>query len=139
MPARSAVWLDSAKPTCPHLHWRSAWGKWLRFGQQRAAGRRWIDAIGFTVGRAIASIPSKLGCDMRPDSGTFIRAAGDGSRDGFDRHNNSAANCRGLLRLGLATGPAWNTWIGTIVPRSVRARFFSRRSRVSQAWCLQDS
>ncbi len=34
---------------------------------------------------------------------------------------------------GLATGPAWNTWIGTIVPRSVRARFFSRRSRVSQA------
>lgn len=34
---------------------------------------------------------------------------------------------------GLATGPAWNTWIGTIVPASVRARFFSVRTRASQA------
>ena len=34
---------------------------------------------------------------------------------------------------GLATGPAWNTWIGTIVPRSVRPRFFAHRTRISQA------
>ena len=34
---------------------------------------------------------------------------------------------------GLAAGPAWNTWIGTIVPRSVRHRFFAHRTRVSQA------
>ncbi len=34
---------------------------------------------------------------------------------------------------GLATGPAWNTWIGTIVPRSIRSRFFAHRSRISQA------
>ncbi len=34
---------------------------------------------------------------------------------------------------GLATGPAWNTWIGTLVPRSVRPRFFAHRTRVSQA------
>ncbi len=34
---------------------------------------------------------------------------------------------------GLATGPAWNTWIGTIVPRPVRSRFFALRTRVSQA------
>ena len=37
---------------------------------------------------------------------------------------------------GLATGPAWNTWIGTIVPRSVRSRFFAQRTRVSQASVL---
>lgn len=34
---------------------------------------------------------------------------------------------------GLATGPAWNTWIGTIVPRPVRPRFFAHRTRISQA------
>ncbi|MCA9262434.1 MAG: MFS transporter [Planctomycetales bacterium] len=34
---------------------------------------------------------------------------------------------------GLATGPAWNTWIGTIVPRLVRPRFFAHRTRISQA------
>lgn len=37
---------------------------------------------------------------------------------------------------GLATGPAWNTWIGTIVPRSVRSRFFASRTRISQAGVL---
>lgn len=34
---------------------------------------------------------------------------------------------------GLASGPAWNTWIGTVVPRPIRARFFAHRTRLSQA------
>jgi MFS family permease len=34
---------------------------------------------------------------------------------------------------GLATGPAWNTWIGTLVPRPIRPRFFAHRTRLSQA------
>jgi len=33
---------------------------------------------------------------------------------------------------GLATGPAWNTWMGALVPRRVRSRFFANRTRVSQ-------
>ncbi len=33
---------------------------------------------------------------------------------------------------GLATGPAWNTWIGTLVPLRMRAKFFARRTRLSQ-------
>ncbi len=37
---------------------------------------------------------------------------------------------------GMAAGPAWNTWVGTIVPRRLRARFFARRSRVGQAALL---
>jgi MFS family permease len=37
---------------------------------------------------------------------------------------------------GLATGPAWNAWIEELVPRSVRARFFAARVRVSQAGVL---
>ena len=37
---------------------------------------------------------------------------------------------------GLATGPAWNTWIGTLVPVSLRARFFAWRTRLVQAGTL---
>jgi MFS family permease len=37
---------------------------------------------------------------------------------------------------GLAAGPAWNTWIGTVVPHRVRARFFATRTRASQAAVL---
>ncbi len=33
---------------------------------------------------------------------------------------------------GLATGPAWNTWQGTLVPRSIRTHFFARRARLQQ-------
>ncbi len=34
---------------------------------------------------------------------------------------------------GMAAAPAWNTWVGRLVPGVLRARFFARRSRVSQA------
>jgi MFS family permease len=34
--------------------------------------------------------------------------------------------------FGMATGPAWNAWVGTIVPARLRARFFARRARVAQ-------
>lgn len=33
---------------------------------------------------------------------------------------------------GLATGPAWNTWIEYVVPTHQRTRFFARRSRLQQ-------
>lgn len=33
---------------------------------------------------------------------------------------------------GLATGPAWNTWIGTVVPAARRAGFLAVRTRASQ-------
>ena len=36
----------------------------------------------------------------------------------------------------LAGGPAWNAWIGPLVPRSLWARYFSRRTRVSQLGLL---
>jgi MFS family permease len=37
---------------------------------------------------------------------------------------------------GMAAGPAWNTWVGTLVPRSLRSRFFARRSRAGQVAVL---
>lgn len=33
---------------------------------------------------------------------------------------------------GLATGPAWNTWMEYVVPKDRRVAFFSRRSRLQQ-------
>ena len=33
---------------------------------------------------------------------------------------------------GLATGPAWNTWMEQLVPRSLRAGYFAQRTRYSQ-------
>lgn len=35
--------------------------------------------------------------------------------------------------LNLGGGPAWNTWIGTVVPSSVRAKYFATRTRRAQA------
>lgn len=37
---------------------------------------------------------------------------------------------------GLATGPAWNTWAGTLVPDHLRTGFFARRTRFSQVGTL---
>lgn len=36
----------------------------------------------------------------------------------------------------LGTGPAWNTWQGTLIPREIRAKFFAKRSRICQAATL---
>lgn len=35
--------------------------------------------------------------------------------------------------LNLGGGPAWNTWIGTVVPSPVRAKYFASRSRRAQS------
>ena len=37
---------------------------------------------------------------------------------------------------GMAAGPAWNVWAATIVPPGIRARYFGRRSRLTQAGTL---
>jgi MFS family permease len=38
--------------------------------------------------------------------------------------------------FGMGTGPAWNTWVGVLVPRSLRTHYFARRTRVQQAALL---
>lgn len=37
---------------------------------------------------------------------------------------------------GMATGPAWNTWAETLIPSPMRARYFARRTRITQAGVL---
>lgn len=36
----------------------------------------------------------------------------------------------------LGTGPAWNTWQGTVIPRHIRPKFFAFRAKLSQAMTL---
>ena len=38
--------------------------------------------------------------------------------------------------FGMSTSPAWNAWVTSLVPRQIRARFFARRARASQAALL---
>jgi MFS family permease len=38
--------------------------------------------------------------------------------------------------FGMATSPAWNAWVETLVARELRARFFARRARLAQAALL---
>src|SRR5690606_31792513 len=33
---------------------------------------------------------------------------------------------------GLASGPAWNSWIERIIPKQMRANYFAKRTRASQ-------
>lgn len=42
----------------------------------------------------------------------------------------------GYWGFGMATGPAWNAWVTSLVPAEIRARFFAHRTRVSQASLL---
>ena len=35
--------------------------------------------------------------------------------------------------FGMATGPAWNAWVTTLVPPEIRKRFFARRARLCHA------
>ncbi len=45
--------------------------------------------------------------------------------------------CVGLYwAFNLGSAPAWNTWIGTVVPPSVRARYFASRTRSAQSVLL---
>ena len=37
---------------------------------------------------------------------------------------------------GMAGGPAWNTWVGSIIPASLRPRFLAHRARAGQAAVL---
>lgn len=34
---------------------------------------------------------------------------------------------------GMGAGPAWNTWVGTLIPERIRAPYFARRTRLTQA------
>ena len=129
------------------------------FGGMVGLGEAYLPAFALAVGLGeitaglVASVPLLAGGLMQTISPAAIRRLGSykrwvlicafGQAVSFVPMIVAAARGRvsatGILIVaavywasGLATGPAWNTWMGALVPRGVRASFFAHRTRASQ-------
>ena len=152
----------SAKKKTGRLHrdLRASLGDATAFGGMVGLGETYLPAFVLAVGLGeltaglIASVPLVAGGIMQTVSPAAIRALGSHKRwvvlcatvqaltfiplllaAWFGRISSVAVLVVAALywAAGLATGPAWNTWIGSIVPPAVRSRFFAVRTRASQA------
>jgi MFS family permease len=79
--------------------------------------RRWVVTLAACQGLCYLPLAVAAWCRQVPPLLLFAAAAG-------------------YWGCGLATGPVWNTWVGTLVPRRVRAAYFARRTRFGQAGLL---
>lgn len=139
---------------------RASVGDGAAFGGMVGFGETYLPAFVLAVGLGeltaglVASVPLVAGGVMQMISPAGIRRAGSYRRwvvgcavlqalsfvPLFVAATLGAINGPAVLLIaavywaaGLATGPAWNTWIGAIVPPAIRARFFALRTRTSQA------
>jgi MFS family permease len=152
-------------PLAPDLrsNLRASLGDATSFGVMVGVGETYLPAFVLAVGLGevtagmVASLPMLAGGVMQLISPTAVRRLGSHRRwvvlcatlqatsflplvlaalaGGISR---SAVLLIATLYwgAGMATGPAWNTWIETLVPSRVRARFFARRTRLNQAAVL---
>ncbi|HUG20565.1 MAG TPA: MFS transporter [Planctomycetaceae bacterium] len=139
---------------------RASYGDGIAFGGMVGLGETYLSAFVLAVGLGeltaglVASVPLVVGGLMQTVSPRAVRMLGS--------HKRWVVICAFLQALtfiplviaaylgkitapvvlliaavywgtGLATGPAWNTWIGTVVPPTIRTRFFTIRTRASQA------
>jgi MFS family permease len=139
---------------------RASLGDGVGFGGMVGMGETYLPAFALAVGLGelvaglVASVPLLAGGVLQTVSPWGIRRLGSHKRWVLGCATIQALSFLPLLvaalrggitgggllivatlywAAGLATGPAWNTWIGTLVPRPIRARFFARRTRFSQA------
>ncbi len=119
-----------AKLTFQPLHWRWAWGshRWIVASAPMMVGG--ILQLGFSVGHCQSSsyknwiiITRPRVAELELDSACIAACAG----------SLSPAALLVIASIywagGLAAGPAWNTWIGHLVPTGVRSRFFAQTYR----------
>jgi len=135
----------------------AGWGGMVGFGETYFAAFALAIGLGELMAGLVASLPMLAGGIMQTVSPLAIRRWGS--------HKHWVVCCATVQALsflplviaacygrigpvallwvvamywgaGLATGPAWNTWIGTLVPPSLRAGFFASRTRASQAAVL---
>ena len=131
----------------------AGWGAMVGFGETYFPAFALAVGLGELMAGLVASLPLLAGGIMQTVSPLAIRRCGS--------HKQWVVCCATLQALaflplvaaaytghisgvallwivavywaaGLATGPAWNTWIGTIVPRNLRAGFFASRTRAAQ-------
>jgi MFS family permease len=121
------------------------------------AGEMYLPA--FIVALALGDVASGLVATVPPAAAAFVQLASSRGVRGLGSHKkwvvlSSAVQAASWFPLavcaavggapgwlvfalvsayyaaGMAGGTAWSTWVGTIVPRRVRARFFAKRQRV---------
>lgn len=90
----------------------SPWGV-RRFGSHR----RWV--VTCAAAQAACCVPLVIAAWAGKLSGTALFAI-----------------ATGYWATGMMTGAAWNAWVGTLVPKSLRSRFFARRTRAGQVAML---
>lgn len=123
------------------------------------AGEQYFQAFGVALGITpffiglIATLPPLLGAAIQLLAPTGVRAIGSLRRwvvvcvalqalsfvplvTGAIRGHMSAVILFFALTLyyaaALSSGPAWTTWVGTLVPARIRVNYFARRSRLIQ-------
>lgn len=90
---------------------------WSRGVNALASHKRWVLVV--VALQALAFVPLAIGAAIGQMSVWMVFAA-------------TALYFGG----GLAGGAAWSTWIGTLVPRGARSKFFGRRQRILQLGTL---
>lgn len=133
------------------------------YGVMVGVGETYLQAFVLALGMGevfaalIATLPQLIGSLLQLMSPRGIRLLGS--------HKKWVASCAGLQALcflplilaawygqisyaailvvtsfywatSLGTGPAWNTWQGTIIPRHIRAKFFAKRAILCQITTL---
>ncbi|QDU96013.1 MFS transporter [Lignipirellula cremea] len=159
-PAATAIRRKAASSRELRSNLRASWGDGVAFGGMVGFGETYLAAFVLAAGLGeltaglVGSVPLIAGGVMQMVSPLLIRRLHSHKRWvvlcalvqaavfaplGYAAWQGSISAPAVLILAtlywasGLATGPAWNTWIGTLVPPGVRPRFFALRTRASQA------
>ena len=142
---------------------RAIYGEGLGFSLMVGLGETYVPAFALAVGMGevaagwIVSAPLLVGALLQLVSPMAVRRLGSHRSWVVLCAGGQAACCAGYLLLalaervphllvfvvaalywgtGMASGPAWNTWVGTLIPAGIRARFLAWRARGCQAAVL---
>jgi MFS family permease len=155
--------MSSAAPSPLRRDLRSIVGDGIAFSLMVGVGETYLPAFVLAAGLGeisaglVATLPMLVGASLQLVSPAAVRRLGSHRRWVVWSARLQAASfaplvagalAGGIDRLwvfvaaaaywgfGMATGPAWNTWVSTLVPERRRARFFARRNRWCQAALL---
>jgi MFS family permease len=142
---------------------RAIYGDGIGFSLMVGVGETYVPAFVLALGMSeiaagwIVAVPLLLGAVLQLVSPAAVRRLKSHRRWVVLCASGQALCCLGYLLLalagrapqilpfmvaalywgtGMAGGPAWNTWVGTLIPRRLRAAYFARRSRGCQAAVL---
>ena len=137
---------------------RAIWGDGVTYSVMVGCGETYLAAFGLAVGLSdvaaglLTSVPMVAGAMLQLISPRGVRQLGSHKRWVVTCAIVQACSFIPLIAAalygrvtapmlfliaalywgaGLATGPAWNTWVDTLIPRPVRATYFARRTRAT--------